>query len=183
MNRCSYHNLICLLCGLLVSTAALPAEAPANAVDNQEHHFRLTYPAELKPMDLATPRMFVKLGSQADGPNDIFRESLSVNIEAKGLANVSLEQAFKGMSGSMTKHGIKILESTDAKLGGLEAKRIVYTHSLKLPGGQVQVKAVMYMLLKNGVSYSVDIRATDQTFETFLPIGQKVVDSFRWTDK
>ena len=102
---------------------------------------------------------------------------------SRPLPGVSLEQAAKGLRGSMEKHGIKVLETTDAKLGGVEAKRIVYSHRLDTPQVKADVKAVIYIVMRDDWTYGVDVRATEQTYDEFLPVAQKVIDSFTWTSK
>ena len=91
-----------------------------------------------------------------------------------------LLEAAKGLRGSMEKHGIEVLETTDAMLGGRKAKRLVYAHRLETAKGEADVKAVIYIVLRNDWVYALDIRATEKTYDAFLPIAQKVIDSLKW---
>jgi len=127
-----------------------------------------------------TERTIVYLGTKSDGENDIFRESVQFKIEAKNLKNVTLAQAADGLVGSMKKAGITVTESVEDKLGGKQAYRVTYTNHLKLPNGEVQAKGRVYLQLRGSTAYGLDVRATDETFDAFLPVAQKVVDSFEW---
>lgn len=165
------------------SAGGVAAAADSTAYENKEHHFHLTYPAQLKPTEPASKLAVLFLGTESDGPGDIFRESVTVKREtAKPLPGLTFDQAFSGFVGSMKKNGMKILKSSAAELGGVRAQRLVYTRPLTLPGGTVQVKAVMYFVYKKDQPYSLDIRATEQTFDSFEKIAQPIVDSFRWDD-
>jgi len=168
----------------MVLAGAAPATKPAadRSFTSKEHGFTLAYPPTLEPMKSPSRGSIVYLGTPGDGENDIFRESVQVKVEAENLGNISLAQAVRGFEGSMKKHGVTILESAEAKLGGRPAQRIVYAHRVKLPNGEADAKAVIYLALRGGTAYGVDVRATAETFEKFAPVGQQVVDSFEWSE-
>jgi hypothetical protein len=161
------------------------AKSPTT-IENHQHGFRVDVPPELvvveKPGSKQTIVQLASKSASKAGTN--FRESVQIRLESsRPLPGVSLEQAAKGLRGSMEKHGIKVLETKDAKLGGVDAKRIVYTHRLDTAQVKADVKAVIYIAMRNDWTYGVDVRATDKTYDEFLPVAQKVIDSFKWTPK
>jgi hypothetical protein len=189
-SRISIHAhvlAILLACTATVLVAAdNPAAKPARTIENREHGFRVDVPSQLDVVEKpGSKQTIVQLaGKSASKAGTNFRESIQVRLESsRPLPGVSLEQAAKGLRGSMEKHGIKVLETTDAKLGGVDAKRIVYAHRLDTPQVKADVKAVIYIVMRNDWTYGVDVRATEQTFDEFLPVAQKVIDSFKWTPK
>ena len=170
---------------IILATFALlliAADEKLTAYSNQQHGFKLSYPAQLSVMDAPNERVILYLGTQDDGPDDIFRESVQVKIEADGLDAKSLDDIVPAFENSMKRSEINIVESKRVELGGRPAQRIMYTHALNLPGGAVQAKATTYLMLKGQTAYGLDARATDKTFDRFMPIAQKVFDSFQWTD-
>ena len=172
-----------MVLAILLVSVAHAADEKLTTYENKQHRFRLSYPAKLTPMDVPSKLSIVYLGTEPDGPDDNFRESVMFKRETPTrLPDLTFDQALNGLVGSMNKAGIKVVESTPAKLGGLRAQRILYTHQLNRPEGDLGVKAILYFVYKDNQPYSLDIRATEQTFDRFAPIAQKVVDSFQWTD-
>jgi hypothetical protein len=171
---------------MLLAPFALGVEENLTAYENKDHGFRLSYPAQLQPAQTAARNSILYLGTRPDGEKDSFRESVHVKLESsKPLAGLDFDQAFAAFVRSMEAAGIKITETADARLGGLPAKRIAYSHPLKVPGGGetgVTVKGVLYFVFRNERAYGLDVRATEQTFEAFMQVAQKVVDSFQWAE-
>ena len=77
----------------------------------------LKYPPELTPAKAPNKGSILYLGAKSHGEDDVFRESVHLKVEAAGLKRtVTLEQAVKGMEGSMKKHGITVLESEPTEI-------------------------------------------------------------------
>jgi hypothetical protein len=171
---------------VLLAPFALAAEEKLTAYESKDHGFRLSYPAQLQPAQTAARNSILFLGTQREGDKDPFRESVHVKLESsKPLVGLDLDRAFAAFVRSMEGAGIKITETADARLGGLPAKRVLYTHPLKVPGGGdtgVTVKGVLYFVFRNERAYGLDVRATEQSFDAFMPVAQKVVHSFQWAE-
>jgi len=168
----------------IVAVSALlliAADEKLTPYENQQHGFKLSFPAQLSVMDPPDERTIVYLGTQPDGPNDVYTEDVRLILAVARLKVDSLDQLVAAFEKSMTGSGKKIVESKRSELGGQPAQRVVYTNEIELPDGKINVKAVIYITIKGQSAYGLDARATDKTFDTFIPIAQKVFDSFQWT--
>ena len=71
--------------------------------------------------------------------------------------------------------GFKELKSEFIKINGLDFVRMIY----EFRNGNLVLKSVLYLAVKNGKAYSLTGAALDSTFDRFYPLFQDMAKSFR----
>jgi hypothetical protein len=78
--------------------------------------------------------------------------------------------------------GFKQVESTPMSLGGNPAHRIVYVYSIVKNGAEVnQGKSMEIITISNSWPIFVEYRGSLSDYQKYLPLAQKIIDSFQFT--
>ena len=78
--------------------------------------------------------------------------------------------------------GFKQVESTPISLGGNPAHRIVYVYSIVKNGAEVnQGKSMEIITISNSWPIFVEYRGSLSDYQKYLPLAQKIIDSFQFT--
>jgi serine/threonine-protein kinase len=107
----------------------------------------------------------VVISTEVPGNNVILSEYLSEELAA-------LQNSFVGY---------KLVDSDQTKLGNNIAKRIVYTSTQVEDGvAYAQLKTMELVSIKGGVSYFFIYRADASNYLKYLPVVEKMIESFRF---
>ena len=78
--------------------------------------------------------------------------------------------------------GFKQVESTPMSLGGNPANRIVYIYDIVKNGSEVkQGKSMEIITISNSWPIFVEYRGSLSDYQKYLPLAQKIIDSFQFT--
>src|SRR3954452_6678934 len=78
--------------------------------------------------------------------------------------------------------GFKQVESTPMSLGGNPAHRIVYVYNIVKNGSEVkQGKSMEIITMRNSWPIFVEYRGSLSDYQKYLPLAQKIIDSFQFT--
>src|SRR3954454_3890057 len=78
--------------------------------------------------------------------------------------------------------GFKQVESTPMSLGGNPANRIVYVYNIVKNGSEVkQGKSMEIITISNSWPIFVEYRGSLSDYQKYLPLAQKIIDSFQFT--
>ena len=78
--------------------------------------------------------------------------------------------------------GFEQVESTSMSLGGNPAQRIVYVYSIVKNGAEVnQGKSMEIITISNSWPIFVEYRGSLSDYQKYLPLAQKIIDSFQFT--
>ena len=78
--------------------------------------------------------------------------------------------------------GFKQVESTPMSLGGNPANRIVYIYDIVKNGSEVkQGKSMEIITISNSWPIFVEYRSSLSDYQKYLPLAQKIIDSFQFT--
>ena len=144
--------------------------------DRTNYGFKIQYPAypDLVIRERANNVIFQKLGNSSDTRNDVV---ISVNIikgKDKGNNNENLDKFASNLTKTISS-SYKIELEKNATLSGLPAYRLMIISSQ----GH---KELGIFTLKDGVIYSIGYSvAQNNDFDKFLPIAQKMINSFQIT--
>jgi len=152
--------------------------------ENKQHHFRFSYPDALHPVGTFGGEV-VRVAVRPAGPAVQYLENVVVD-PPNGVkdATLTLEKAAANWESSQMRFlaGPKPKGWEDTTVGGVKAKRIVYDMTVKgLDGGPVQIRKMVYVIVRDGRSSSIRVQGRVAAFPVFFGIAQKVIDTFEWT--
>lgn len=112
--------------------------------------------------------------SPQEDPQDAFLENLNVVIE-KVDRNVGIDEYFAASLNNMqaSLNNFRKLEEGTARVAGQPTRTLIYTHE----SGQVTMKVLAYLFIRNGRAYVVTGTALPDTFEDYLETFQEVTHS------
>jgi hypothetical protein len=143
--------------------------------------FRVTYPPGLRPSTKLERGIVLHLLAPIRGTQRHIRESMDLGTyPARGM---TLQQAVEAFRQDVTNDGGRVLDVRDAKLGALAARRIICTQRGDLGDGKkFNAKFAIYVAARGDDIYFLYVRASDEGFDRFHEVAQKVIDSFEWID-
>jgi serine/threonine-protein kinase len=109
--------------------------------------------------------------SPKEDPSDIVSESVGISLFA--IPKVELDQFMNGVMNNlkMKNPDLSVIESTPTKLAGKDAHKVVYYLRGK--------KHMTIITRKENKAYQVMYAAEPTKYDTYLPIVQKMLDSFK----
>ncbi len=158
-------------------TKAIPYE-------NEEHHFRFSYPDALHPVGVFGGEV-VRLAVRPAGPAVQYLENVVVDPPSSIKdPNLTLDKAAADWEKSQMRFltGPKLKGWEDTTVGGIKAKRIIYDMTVKgVDGGPVLIRKMAYVIVRDGRSCSIRLQGRVPAFPVFFATAQKVIDTFEWT--
>ena len=114
--------------------------------------------------------------SSLDSKDDNFRENVNLMIQDLSAMKLDLD-AFVDLSKtqilSLMTDG-KILEDERMKNGGNEFHKLIF----KATQGQYNLKTIQYYFIKDKKAYVLTLTLTEDTFEKYQVVGDKILNSF-----
>jgi hypothetical protein len=143
------------------------------AWESPTHGVKINYPSNWRVEKGRRPSTLVLFKSPKEGPSDMIFEN--VVISSYNIANETLEQLVPLFINQHRKnfHNLTLIESVLTTLGGRQAHRLAF---------DVEGKRVMsvFAVEKNKV-YEIGYGSIPSKFDSYLPIVQKMLDSFEIT--
>jgi hypothetical protein len=138
--------------------------------ESPAHGIKINYPSNWRVGKGRTASTLVIFQSPKENPSDSLFES--VGIASHNVTNETPEQLMHGAINSLKKkhHDFSLIESVPAMLAGRQAHRIVYD-----AGGKRYMGLVM---IEKNRAYQVMYVAEPSKYDSYLPIVQKMMDSF-----
>ena len=156
--------------------AVLPDEKQEELVQYQseEGKFSIGFPESWEVIEGVMGRDMVALAPAVD-PDDLFLENVNI-IYAKLDAPITEEDYYKFNMQSLQKLLIDydLEESSDVQLGGRDARKIVFTHTM----GVVNAKVLQYLMLIDGQAYVLTFTADPLDFDKYLQQFERIANSF-----
>ena len=142
--------------------------------NDPRHGFNIQYSPDWKFTEFKEPRVYVIFTSPSDGINDDFYRNVLVLTE-KQLIPITLDDYTEISIAQMGGTNFEILESSRTTLAGLPAHKIIFTG---IDSSGTEFKQISMWTIKDDMVYIVAYTATTDTYDSFLPIAQKMIDSF-----
>lgn len=139
--------------------------------DSPTHGVRINYPYNwLRDEQSLKPPLFVGFKSRKETPSDVFLESVAIGIHKPTTG--TLEELVQ-VSITMHKkkyHDFTLIESTPTTLAGRQAHRMVYDANGR--------RFMSVLTVEKDMPYQVLYVAEPSKYDSYLPIVQKMLDSF-----
>ena len=115
-----------------------------------------------------------------EGNTNTYPAGLGITVEHLKSKNMRLSEITKIQIKNLTQNhpDFKLLESTDFKLAGNTAYKIVFTAKDSM---KHERKAMQIWTVKGDKAYLIAYKAEPRQYSKYLPTIQKMVDSFRFT--
>jgi eukaryotic-like serine/threonine-protein kinase len=116
-----------------------------------------------------------------ESESNTYPAGLGVKVQhMKSSKNISLNEITKVQIKNLTQGhpDLKLIESTDYKVGGNNAHKIVFTAT---DDKKNERKAMQIWTLRGDKAYLITYKAEPGKYSRYLPIIQKMVDSFQFT--
>jgi eukaryotic-like serine/threonine-protein kinase len=188
----SFQSVTMVIISLLLSancyTAMSQASALFDILSNNNNFIayqdstlgiKIDYPAgwthELHAASLVT---FL---ASLESDSNTYPAGLGVKVQhMKSSKNISLNEITKVQIKNLTQDhpDFKLIESTDYKVGGNNAHKIVFTAT---DDKKNERKAMQIWTLRGDKAYLITYKAEPGKYSRYLPIIQKMVDSFQFT--
>jgi hypothetical protein len=172
-------NAIILLLPLLLMTPAIAyAEGQTKnflTYTNTNYGFTIKYPADWNVDDSNISSMGVLFGKIGQGDVQVWRSLATV----ANPANESLEHVIKNILVYQQAHGFRLMElnTNTYFLSGHPAIRVVGVQGAPEYNHDVEI---MTTTIKSGAHiYTIKYLSPVETYLTYLPIAQKMVDTFQ----
>jgi hypothetical protein len=115
--------------------------------------------------------------SAQENPQDEFLESIALAVEFEGDQPLDLQDMWKQFEASMKRQRITIDRVEDASLGELKAKKLTYSHPLKLQNSSISIKGLMWFTVVGKRVWTLDARAEERRFSWLQPLAERVAGS------
>jgi ribosomal protein L37E len=151
----------------IITSEFVTWESPAYGV-------KINYPSHwLKDEKSLKPPLFVGFKSPKENPSDIILESVAIGIHKP--TNGTLEELVQVSISAHRKkyHDFTLIESAPTTLAGRQAHRMVYDANGR--------RFMIVLTLEKNRPYQVLYIAEPSKFDSYLPIVQKMLDSFEIT--
>lgn len=135
------------------------------------HGVRISYPSNWARVEQGLKgKTIVAFKSPKEGPSDIVADNVSIALF--DVPKVELDYFLNGVLNNlkMKNHDISVIESTPTKLAGKDAHKVVYYLNGK--------KNMTTITRKKNKVYQVTYVAEPAKYDVYLPIVQKMMDSF-----
>ena len=168
---------------LLAALVAVAADAGADGqvIENTKDGYQLTCPDGLSSDKPRASRQKTVLVSARENDGDVFLESVAIALEAETADESTTDKQWEAFKASMERGHLKVSDVTDVKVGGLAAKRLIYSHPLKLGDTTLQIKAVMYFVVRGKQVWTIDGRGEERRFDWLQTKTDAVAKSVTWT--
>lgn len=116
-----------------------------------------------------------------ESDSNTYPAGLGIKVQhMKSSKNISLNEITKVQIKNLTQShpDLKLIESTDYKVGGNNAHKIVFTAT---DDKKNERKAMQIWTLRGDKAYLITYKAEPGKYSRYLPIIQKMVDSFQFT--
>jgi eukaryotic-like serine/threonine-protein kinase len=149
-------------------------QSPSNfsRYENSSHGIKINYPSNWKRVDDARGTWFRNAN-----------ESVNIRVESIPLLNRSLEKLTIRQI-NLTKQqfpGLELVESNETIIGNnYTAHRLVFTFPQQ-PSDLQRTKEMQVWTLNGTRGYIISYFAIPDTYDNYLPIVHKIIDSFRIT--
>lgn len=145
---------------------------------SKEGNFTVGFPEKWEVVEGVMGRDLIAMAPSED-PEDLFLENANI-IYAKLDAPIKQEEYYRYNLQSLQQLLIDydLEESSDVKLQGREAKRIIFTHTM----GVVNAKVLQYLLLIGDQAYVLTFTADPLDFDEFRPRFERIANTFQVKD-
>lgn len=145
---------------------------------SKEGNFTVGIPEMWEVVEGVMGRDLIAMAPSED-PEDLFLENANI-IFAKLDAPIQQEEYYRYNLQSLQQLLIDydLEESTDVKLQGRDAKRIIFTHIM----GVVNAKVLQYLLLIGDQAYVLTFTADPLDFDEFRPRFERIANTFQVKD-
>jgi hypothetical protein len=146
-------------------TSASPAPSVELPNEFQNSRISIDYPADWEQEDQES-------GTLLRSPDRVAVVGVQVAVWRKSLTKL-VDAAIDVERGSVT--GFQLLDQTTGSLDGKDAIQFTYTGTAS---GSTS-RAVVLWAVFDDRAYRVSFRAREDSFDSLLPVGQAMIDSFR----
>jgi serine/threonine-protein kinase len=173
---------ILLFSAAVFTNEIIQQDSAAETVIKQERHvsrdagYSIEFPPEWEVMKGVMGTDVIALSPTKD-PEDLFRENVNV-IYAQLESPITREEYYSLNLRSLAQLLVDfdLEKSEDVKFGDVEAKKIIFTHTM----GVVNAKVLQYLILDGDKAYVMTFTADPLDFDKILPTFEQVANSFKY---
>lgn len=175
-NTATQLSLAALLIATLTLAGCGDSGGGAGTANNSGSDFSITYPENWLPIP-GLPAV-VKSAKKAplDSSGDTFHENVNVITEPvpSGVSlDAYLDKNLELMKANLG--GFNLGNTSDSKLGGQPAKRVVYQHN-----AGASLKVLAYVSIKNGEAFIVTCSSENKSYAEYEPEFEKIAATFKF---
>jgi serine/threonine-protein kinase len=138
--------------------------------------YSIQFPKEWEVMKGVMGTDVVALAPSKD-PEDLFRENVNIifaNLDSPISRKDYYDYNLKSLSQLLTDFDLE--ENLDVQLDGMEAKKIVFTHTL----GVVNAKVMQFLMIDGQKAYVLTFTADPLDFDKYRPKFEEIANSFKF---
>lgn len=148
----------------------------ANNFVSPENAFSINFPKEwnIQKDFMGT---VVAATSPLTGPEDKIRENINIIVsDSQGTSDTKAyaDASFEGSKPLLTDY--QLFERGNTRHGDIHSEWAIFSHRL----GEIQLKTMTHILLKNGKSYIITCSAAPESFDSYRPQFEEIVKTFKF---
>ena len=139
---------------------------------------RMDYPNTWTVQEQSLPVSFnVMFGSPQQGPQDPFRENLTVTVQPV-FAGTTQDSFIQGWNTLANQMGVQVLEASAVPFAGQNAYRVLLNTPPQPPAGQPN-RILLYLFLIGSKGYTVMYTGQGADFDLFMPTVQQMLSTLQ----
>jgi len=140
--------------------------------------YKLEYPKGWTEIKLDMPTVDLTIVSPLENNFDSFTENFVIGTLSVPFQNLN-DYSRITVEKMKMRPSFSLIEDIETTLAGIPAHKIVYTEIE--PNFNIEVQSIMLWTLKDNTGYLIGFVTEPDKYSAYLPIAQKVIDSFEFT--
>lgn len=163
------------------NTTTITTSSPFLTYENPTYRIRIQYPSDWEKLEFSQRNIVVIFRSQPENASDTKLENLLIQVGNLPSQNIPLDEVVRANINNLKQSLIdfELIELNATTLSGNNpAHKVVYTNR----EGEDELKTMQVVSIKEDKIYLITYTAEASRYDRYLPIIQKMIDSFRIGD-
>jgi hypothetical protein len=163
------------------NTTTITTSSPFLTYENPTYRIRIQYPSDWEKLEFSQRNIVVIFRSPRENSSDTKLENLLIQVGNLPSQNIPLDEVVRAninkLKQSLIDFELTELNATTLS-GNNPAHKVVYTNR----EGEDELKTMQVVSIKEDKIYLITYTAEASRYDRYLPIIQKMIDSFRIGD-
>jgi eukaryotic-like serine/threonine-protein kinase len=163
------------------NTTTITTSSPFLTYENPTYRIRIQYPSDWEKLEFSQRNIVVIFRSPRENSSDTKLENLLIQVGNLPSQNIPLDEVVRANINKLKQSLIdfELIELNATTLSGNNpAHKVVYTNR----EGEDELKTMQVVSIKEDKIYLITYTAEASRYDRYLPIIQKMIDSFRIGD-